>query len=135
MAKDVTLEKFWEIYEKLPQDLQEAVFSFKIVNSIGDICDKNKIEEDSKLNEIVSDVLLGILPLENFQKTLEKELKLKKEVAEKVSQEVNNLIFAPVKESLAKIYGKEIPVEEEKTIVSEKPSYPKGQDIYREPIE
>jgi len=55
-------------------------------------------------------------------------------LAEKVAQEVDNLIFSPVKESLAKIYGKEIPEKKEKPTAPQKPTYPPGQDTYREPI-
>ena len=84
-------------------------------------------------------VLVGVLPPEEFQEVLEKELKLKKEVAKKVAQEINRFIFYPVKASLEELYKIEIAPPAKPTKVTpppeEKPSAPAGKDVYREPIE
>lgn len=149
MFKKYTLEEFWKLYEKLPQDIKEIFFAKETGDYIYETCKKNGILEN--LEEVVNyvgQVLLGILPPENFQKTLEKELNLEKEVAKKIYQEIHRLIFFPVKESLANLYGKEIiPIAKPITsppstsqgstekIKSKEKSIPPKTDIYREPIE
>ncbi|MDP2926890.1 MAG: hypothetical protein Q8N65_02010, partial [bacterium] len=99
---DYTKEQLWKLYEKLPSDLKEAIFSADNAEHIFDICGRNGLaaEVNSQLAKLAGDVLMGLLLPEDFQKTIEGELKLEKAVAKKVSQEVNRLIFFPVKESL-----------------------------------
>lgn len=155
MPKEYTREEVWKLYEKLPKELQEAIFSEETADNIWNICERNEISEE-KISEIakqVGNVLLGILPPEEFQKILEKEIKLKKEIAKKVFHEIYRFIFAPVKESLAELYKIEIPPPEikpsgvppsvkpseisppEAPLLEEEPEAPKKPDIYREPIE
>jgi archaellum component FlaC len=143
MAKKYSKEQFWKLYEKLPQELKDALFAEETGNDIEDICRRNKISENlGQIVDYVGQVLIGLLPPEEFQETLEKEIKLKKATAKKVSQEINRFIFYPLKSSLEEIYkmklepsakseiGKpaEVPSQGEK-----KPSPRK--DVYREPVE
>ena len=106
MPSKYTTEQLWKLYEKLPQELKEAVFSEETANNIYDICTRNEIEDDriSEIARYTGRVLMGILPLDEFQEVLEKELKLKKDLAKKVFQEINRFIFYPVKTSLEEIY-------------------------------
>jgi hypothetical protein len=144
MPRKYTSEQFWKLYEKLPQELKDALFAEETGNNIYEICQRNKIEENLKeIVEFVGQVLLGILPPEEFQETLEKELKIKKDLAKKVAQEINRFIFYPVKPVLEKLYKMEIkpsekPVEKPKIEAApeeEKAPTPPRKDIYREPIE
>jgi len=143
MAKEYTKEEFWKLYEKIPQELKEAIFSEEIAESIWDICLRNEIEDEriSEVARYTGRVLLGILPLEDFQKTLEEELKLEKGMAKKISQEINRFVFYPVKSSLEELYKTEIAPPAKPTKVTpapeEKPAPPgpSKKDIYREPIE
>lgn len=140
MPKKYTPEQFWELYKKLPQELKDALFAEETGNNIYEICKRNEIEENlDEIVDLVGQVLLGVLPPEEFQETLEKELKLEKELAKKVSQEIHRFIFYPVKTSLEEIYRIEIapPAKPTKIIPppEEKPPAPPSKDIYREPIE
>jgi hypothetical protein len=140
MPKKYTSEQFWKLYEKLPQELKDALFAEETGNSIYEICQRNETEEDlEQIVEYVGQVLVGVLPPEEFQGTLEKELKLEKEVAKKVSQEINRFIFYPVKSSLEELYKIEIAPPAKPTKITpppeEKPPAPPGKDVYREPIE
>jgi hypothetical protein len=147
-----TQEQFRKLYEKLPEELKEAIFSTETADSIWNVYERNQIKKVSDLAECVARVLHGVLPVEEFQKVLEKELKLKKDVAEKVFQEINRSVFFPVKESLATLYGKEFVPTAGKVATSsskaEKKSEKKPEkkptpspkievksDIYREQIE
>lgn len=143
MSKNYTQEQLWKLYEKLPQELQEAVFSVETADNIWNVCEKNNVNEVSKVAKFVGYVLLGVLPIEEFQKTLE-ELGIEKEAAKKISQEINRFIFYPIKSALEQLYKIESatsqaaespkpevvarPAEEYQTIS-------KKDDGYREPIE
>ncbi len=84
MPEKYTREQFWKLYEKLPQELKDALFAEETGENIHNTCERNKVEE--RLGEIVDyvgQVLVGVLPPEEFQETLEKELKLEKDIAKK----------------------------------------------------
>ncbi|OIO46007.1 MAG: hypothetical protein AUJ31_02685 [Parcubacteria group bacterium CG1_02_39_15] len=144
MPKKYTSEQFWKLYEKLPQELKDALFAEETGNNIYEICERNGISENlDQIVEYVGQVLVGVLPPDELPETLEKEIKLEKEVAKKVSQEINRFIFYPVKTSLEELYKIEIapiagtPVRPppRKKIEAEKPEKPEREDVYREPIE
>lgn len=134
-------EKLWPIYEKLPKELQEAIFSEQTAGSISDICTRNGIKDDkvSQIAKYTGYVLLGVLSPSKFQETLEKEASLSPEQTEKVSLEISRFIFLPIKESLHVLYSEEIisPKEKPEAVSETAPSSKrqKRADTYREPIE
>jgi hypothetical protein len=150
MPRKYTSEQFWKLYEKLPQELKDALFAEETGNNIYDICKRYGILENlEEIVDYVGQVLVGVTPPDEFQEALEKELKLEKEVAKKVAQEINRYIFYPVKTSLEEIYkipvapppaglkvtGAPPPTEVTPPSAEEKPEVPPKEDIYREPIE
>ncbi|PIZ89155.1 MAG: hypothetical protein COX90_00850 [Candidatus Nealsonbacteria bacterium CG_4_10_14_0_2_um_filter_38_17] len=142
-----TREQKWKLYEKLPQELKDSYGAEETGEAIYNACVENGVEE--KLPQIVDftgQVLLGLLPPEEFQDTLEKNLGLDRETAKKITHGINRFIFFPVKEVLNQLYGTEAvsmektepisPAEiEEEPAVEEKPTKRKGPDTYREPLE
>lgn len=140
MAKEYTREQLWKLYQKLPDELKEAIFSSETANNIYDICLRNGIEDDriSEIARYTGRVLLGILPLDEFQKTLEKEIKIEKDKAKKVAREIDRFIFYPVKSSLEEIYKIEIAPPAKPKVTpppkppEEKPKAPPKEDVYRE---
>ncbi len=140
MPKKYTQEQFWKLYEKLPQELKDAVFAEETGNNISEICERNKAEENlGDIVDYVGQVLVGVLPPEEFQKVLEKEIGLGKETAKKIAQEINRFIFYPVKPSLEQLYKIEITSSEKPTETTTesapKPETPPDKDTYREPVE
>jgi len=133
---DYPPEKLWPIYEKLPKDLQEAIFSEETADIISSICDRNgvKDEEIPEITKYTGYVLLGILPPDDFPKTLQDEVKLKNDLANKIALEIERLVFFPVKESLEMIYKIEISPELKPSPGVTPVKKPK-KDIYRESIE
>ncbi len=146
MPQQYTKEELWKLYEKLPEELKEAVFSMETADNIWNTCERNNIDEVSGVAKLVGNVLLGILPPSEFQKTLEMELKLAPEVAKKVSQEIYRQVFYPVQIELSKLYPTEtMPGAPMPTPVTAKaPTVPgapvpekpteKKEDTYREAI-
>lgn len=143
---DYTQEQFWKLYKKLPEELQEALFSIESADFVYELCVKNNIEKFSEINKYIGDVLIGILPVAKFQETLEKELDIETEIAKNVTQEINRLIFLPVRPSIERLHeiktvtpktqteqNKEFkkPIQEEKIETKEKIEL----DRYRESIE
>ncbi len=132
MTKEYSKEQMWKLYENLPQELKEAIFSEQTAENIGGICDRNEIDGD-KISEIArytGRVLLGILPPDEFQETLEKELKLERGLAKKVGQEIYRIVFYPVKASLEELYKTEMEIP-----AKPKPLTKTKKDTYRELIE
>lgn len=133
MSKEYTREQFWELYEKLPQKLKETIFSGETAENIFNICSKNGIK-DNQISEVArytGRVLLKILSEKEFDKILEKELKINKDISQKIAREINRLIFLPVKSSLSETNTKEkdiLPAEQP-------PQKPPSKDAYREKIE
>jgi hypothetical protein len=118
--------QLWELYKKLPQELQNIVISEELDNKMDDICTKNKIDDVRKLTELTQNVLLGILPPEKFQEELKNNLKVDTNIATALAEQTDKLIFAPVKIYLNRLYNKG---PKEKTINNNP-----DNDSYREPI-
>ena len=114
MVKEYSKEEFWKLYEKLPIELQDAIFSKETAETIDNVCSANGIEDKrvQEIAECVGKVLLGIFPLEEFRKALEKDMKLNPQKAEKVFRELNRFIFHSLTSSLEKLY--KIPKSKEK---------------------
>jgi len=105
MAKEYSKEHFWRLYKKLPQELKDALFAEETGDNIYDVCQRNKILENlDGVVKLVREVLMGLLPPDEFQKALEKEVELKKETAKEIVREINRFVFYPVKSSLAALY-------------------------------
>ena len=140
MPEEYSKDQLWKLYEKLPEELQEAIFSGENADNIDGICTRNGIEElIAEIAKYTGRVLMGILPPADFQQTLEKELKLEEPVAKKVSQEINRFIFFPIKDvlnSLYKIESSEGTQEQTETPTSEtKETKQEKSDSYLEQIE
>lgn len=144
MPKEYTREQLWKLYKDLPGELKEAIFALETVDSVYDICSRNEIENVQEVAKCIGYVLLGVLPPDDFQETLKKEIGLDQEKAKKVAQEINRFIFYPVKTALEEIYKIEIKPPAGPKVApppgaampsGEKPLAPPKEDVYREPIE
>lgn len=143
MTKKYTSEQFWKLYDKLPQELKDALFAEETGDDIYHACKRNGcLEYHSEIIEYVGQVLVGVLPPGDFRETLEKELKLEERIAKKINQELNRFIFYPVRPLLEELYKVEItPVSLEKpSLITKTPapekeeSAPPRKDTYREPL-
>jgi len=137
---DYPKEQLQELYENIPEELQGAMSSEKTGDSIHSACTRNGINKSDKINEVAKYtgyVLLGLLSPDDFQKKLEKEVKIKKDIAKQIALEINRFVFFPVKDSLEGLYKTEIKADlksQKTTTPSKTPVQPpKGKDRYREP--
>ena len=148
MAQENLKEQLWKLFKKLPTELQDAIFSEKTTDTIGDVCERNKVPGNKMTDvaEYIGKVLMGLLPPGEFEKALVKEIKLRPEVAKGVAFAINRFIFFPEKEALSKVYEIEIVPpsrpkeavgleEKEKPFPKDGERMPKIADTYRETIE
>jgi hypothetical protein len=139
MPEEYPKEQLWQLYEALPEELKDAIFSEKTAEAIYNVCQKNGLEKEMpQVAKYAGYVLLGLLTPDEFQNTLQEELKLKNDAAKKVALEISRFVFFPVKGSLEALYKIEIekPVLPEKeSAPEEKPAEKRGKDAYRESLE
>ena len=146
MLTSYTKEQVAKVREKLPEELQEALFSLETTNAIANACLKQNISNANniKITEYVGYVLLGLALPQDFEQLLQKDLKIPKKKAQEIAREINRFIFYPVKPALEQLHStqitaaprsstsKPIPQEAAQPELSEKSS---GPDIYQEPLE
>ena len=142
MPPKYTQEQLDKIYEKLPEELKEAIFSVETAQDIGEVGDSYGVTDErlNKISEYVGYVLMGLLLPQEFAGVLEKDVKLPKVLAKAIARDLNRLVFYPVKPALEELHQMEIkvtakvvtpkPEEEEKP-----PEEPGREDKYRELLE
>ena len=143
MASDSEIQKlkseYPEFFKQVSPQLLEFVLSEETSSNTAKICLENGIEDEEKIEKIAYRVglaLLGQIPKENLAKILEKGVKINPETAQKISIEINRLIFSRIKEiqseetQLFQPTASSSPAPEE-----ENPERPSKKDVYREPIE
>ena len=123
MLKKYTQEQKWSVYEKLPEDLKEMLFSTHTSDEIGNISKSNDVS-GSKLAELVGYVLMGFLPPEELKEALKTELEISPELAKRLCLEIERFILHPVKNSLNEIYNPEYISKKTSTPPSLKPRAP-----------
>lgn len=146
MNKQYAQEQLDKIYEKLPEELQETLFSMETAESIGETCESYGIKDGrvGQVSDLVGHVLMGFLLPQEFAGVVEKEVKLPKVLAQGIARDLNRFVFYPVRAALEQLHKMEIEVPAK--IVTPQPSPEeadepraeeriKGPDGYREPIE
>lgn len=144
MPQEYTSEQIQKLYQNLPEDLREAIFSLETADVIYNTCKTYGLTQGQagKISDAVGEVLAGLLlPLE-FPKTIKKETNLPEVLVRVITQEINRFIFYPVKQSLGELQTMEITPSEKPTEPKEvapkppeKPPTSSGQDVYRESVE
>lgn len=101
MQKDLTNK-----FKNLPQDLKDAIFDVANAGAIQAIAKKYglNIEQTGNLADEIGLLMLGETHPKDFVANLNKRLGADPETTKKVAQEVNEQIFAKVRESLKKIH-------------------------------
>ncbi|MBI2644355.1 MAG: hypothetical protein HYW95_02530 [Candidatus Wildermuthbacteria bacterium] len=153
MTKQYTQDELWKLFDTLPEELKQAVFSPENADHIFNICDRYNIEQMPKIAYYAGLVLMGIIPAADFESILKKEIGLEEEKAQTVAREVNRFIFYPAKPAIeqlqktAEASAKQTkqgtisaapsqPIAKEKTTQEEDIAQkPKAPDSYREPLE
>lgn len=125
MARFIS-QKLAEQYEKLPEDLKQAVYSEDIALKLFDLGRKYgiTIEKNGFLAEEVGYVILGLEKTEEFPKYVKERLDFDDEETAEIVKEINQQIFLPIREALKKAHQIEIKDLEEKTPEPRPPATP-----------
>ena len=105
--QNYTEEQIGQMYDNLPEDLKEAIFSLdmsEIVEKIGREKQLN-IEQIGDLANETGMVMLGVTHPNEFIANLADRLEVDKEKARVIAGEINEQIFKPVRESIRKIHS------------------------------
>lgn len=131
MIEHLPKKKFWELYNKLPVELQDALFSEEMGDNVIEICERyGALSSLDFVMDGVTDVMLGVLPPNEFLDSLEKNLKLDAAAARKMAHELNRFVFFPVKAPLEQIYNLQMtPI-----AGTGAPKKPLSKSAYQEPI-
>jgi hypothetical protein len=109
MPDKISKQKFWDLYHKLPVELQDALFDDELWENVVELCNRYQANEDLDLmSDGLKDVLLGILPPNDYIDGLAKNLKTDKTTANRIIHEINRFILFPVKEALEEVYNLEM---------------------------
>lgn len=108
---DEKQKRLLDIYEELPQEVREAIFSVNTADTIMKIGRENKLttEKIGILADEAGLLMLGVTHPNNFISNLDKRLQIDKETTRKVAHAVNEQIFAKIRESLRMIHN-QVPI-------------------------
>lgn len=105
MQQEYTKDFFWSVYQKLPEDLKEAVFSEKNNEVVNNICINYGLDEEqaSLVAKYTGRVLMGLLSLKDFSVTLELELNIDEKTANNMNKDLYLSVFKHYMVSLDKL--------------------------------
>lgn len=107
MIKEITPQEFREHFQKLPIHLRNAISSTETSNIISDIAQKHALLID-KTGELAAEtglLMLGITHPNEFVGNLAERLQVDRAAASKIADDINQQIFAPVREHLRAMFG------------------------------
>jgi len=134
-------EQLSQLYEKLPKELQDAIFSEENGKYIQDICKENGVVNEDQVLDATRNtayVLMGLLPPDELSDVLEKEAGIEGKVAQQISREIKRFVFYPVKKTLEDLYDTTITYEDQPAISRQPAANERkraAKDRYLEPIE
>jgi hypothetical protein len=99
---DNTNQVLQDKFSSLPPELQDAITESGFVNKLKEISKTEKlmIDQAGSLEREVLLVLLGITPINQFEKNLKDETRLETEKLKRVISQVNEQIFSPIHQHL-----------------------------------
>lgn len=137
------LKEYRKLLAALSASLQDAYYSDNTYSRIKDAAILAKLDSNSRqfniFTQIVTDILLGLIPLNHFDEELKKRLDLSDANREIISKVVQQKIFAPLKDDLnqLKINQPEFTFQkilQEETITTRKPLETSKETIKTEKI-
>lgn len=92
-------KKLEEKFKKAPVEVQEALTSVELAESVQAIGNKNGVllDQEQALFDLVANVLLGIIPSTEFIGRLEKEAHVNSPTASNIAKEINLAVFSRIR--------------------------------------
>jgi len=91
---------------KLPKDLRDAVVAADLPDKFKTIANKHKlrIDQGGALENETMFVMLGLEHPDDYTSNLKREADISQEEAESIAEEINRMIFLPIRASLKKLH-------------------------------
>ena len=105
--KNFTEKQIAQMYDNLPEDLKDSIFSVDTTSVINEIGRKYGLAID-KIGDLANEtgmVMLGVTHPNEFIGNLADRLEVDKEKARAIAGEINEQVFKKVRESLRKIHN------------------------------
>ncbi len=131
-------EQILQLYKTLPDELKEAINAEQTTDIIEETSNKYNLSDaqTTALVNSISEVLMGLLPPDEFQAKLE-SVGMESNDAKNMRLSINRFVFYPVRQALDALYKTQIsvPGAVDQTSPEQKSrerEAPKKQDTYRE---
>ena len=108
-------EELKEKFLNIPEDIQEAISSNEVNEKLLALADKYELQFDEaeELTKEIGYIMLGLRQKKDFVKNIQKASGLNFEKSKEMAEEINNTIFADIRESLRKIHAPKEDLEDE----------------------
>jgi hypothetical protein len=108
MAREYTEEELESIINNLPPKIGETFVSLEMLQTVQDIATRNglHIDQIELLLTEVNQVLLGMSPSSSFTSELQSVTGIDNETAQKITTEVDQYIFMPIRQDLIALYSR-----------------------------
>ncbi|HQB85019.1 MAG: hypothetical protein BWY34_00571 [Parcubacteria group bacterium ADurb.Bin247] len=128
----ISKEEFFQLYKTLPPKVKNALFDEEVGLTLTKICKRHMVETRyQEMMDLIVEVLVGLLPPQDLEKILIRDLNIPISSAKEISIEINRFIFFPIKDDLLSIYQTNIAsqkvIEESASVENQE-----FQDSYRE---
>ncbi|MBI5457622.1 hypothetical protein HY971_02770 [Candidatus Kaiserbacteria bacterium] len=89
-------------FTELPKVVQNAITSADVRKHMRELADTHKLHLDQweMLENEVMMTLFGILPVDELQTNIQKQVGVSKEIAEKLTENISKIVFEPIREEL-----------------------------------
>lgn len=103
--KQFTSDEIQSQFEKLPKDLQEAISSTEVHNSIVAIGNKYGLHVDQlgEMVDLVGLIMLGLSPSRGFVKNFSQEAGVRDDIASLIAKDINMEVFDKIRSSMQTI--------------------------------
>ena len=103
-----TAEEIQAKFEQLPKNVQDAITSTEVHDSIIAIAKKNglHIDQEGDLVDQVGLVMLGLSPSRDFVKNLSSVAGIRNDIASSIAEDINTQIFSEIRRSMREIEEK-----------------------------
>ncbi len=100
-----TEEQMIEFYKNVPDDIREVLLDDNFGPAIQVIGRENGLKPQQSLEaeNIVTNIMLGVEPLNQFNQLLQEKLEIPREKIREITKSIGENIFSQIKESLEKI--------------------------------
>ncbi|MDD4062248.1 MAG: hypothetical protein PHV25_00500 [Candidatus Pacebacteria bacterium] len=131
MTKEISKEEFLKLYKGLHPKIQNMLFDEEVGLTLTKICKRHMVESKyQEIMDLIVDVLIGLLPPQDIEKILIRDLDVPITKAKEIALEINRFIFFPIKEEISDLYG----IKSKEVFKDEESSSSGLRDTYREEL-